>query len=106
VPWRLARRVAARSSSRCVGLSTMIPFSFVTSRLVKPVAPCVWHVVMITRRWLLPAVFSPLRVITSLLVPAVMVGNRVKARSPCQLVRRGKGGVFVRWNSWMHPVPG
>ena len=29
-------------------------------------------------------------------MPAVMVGNRVKARSPCQLVRRGKGGGFVR----------
>jgi hypothetical protein len=105
--------VAACSSSRntqqfpMCGLSTMISFSLVTSRLVNPVAPCVWQVVMITRRWLFRVVFSPPWVITDLCgVPAVMVGSRVKARSPCQCVRRCEGGALVRWTSWVHPVPG
>lgn len=76
------KAVAACSSSRSTqqfaicGLSTMVPFSLITSRFVKPAAPCVWQVVMITRRWLVSAVLSLLFVIAVLGVPAVMVGNR------------------------------
>lgn len=55
----LCKSVAARSSRRSTqqlarcGFSKMALSSLVTSRLVKPAAPCVRQVVMSTRRWLL-----------------------------------------------------
>jgi hypothetical protein len=41
------------------GFRTMIPFSLVTSRLVKPAAVWAWQVVMITRRWGRGALSAP-----------------------------------------------